>query len=173
MLGFRFPASEAQRQGAELTHLLAKKINSEGTDPESDAGRKVVDGTATSLAYTGRPKQMPNPDEFNTINDQAGQEAVQSPNIGGILDSGLEIGLGIAALMTGAGGIKLAQNLRRVHAKAKGFTEVVGNNEQFKRLATQEVWDLFKRAQVIQTEPTRKLVAETKTENKIVNDNRF
>uniref|UniRef100_A0A6M3KQQ4 Uncharacterized protein n=1 Tax=viral metagenome TaxID=1070528 RepID=A0A6M3KQQ4_9ZZZZ len=161
--GLRFQASEAQKESAELTYLLAKKVNEQGSDPQSDVSRKIVNGTETSLIYVGRPKQMPDVAEFDTINEQAGLDAAERPDVGGILDAVLELGLGITAVLGGAGGVKLAQSLRNMHAKAKGFTEVVKNNEVFKGLCPPEMWEMFKDAQAQQSEPTRMLVAETKT----------
>jgi len=79
----------------------------------------------------------------------------------------LELGLGVATLLGGAGGIKLAQNLRTMHAKAKGFTEVVTQNDLFKSIASPKEWEKFKRAFSAQTPTTRKLVAEIKTGRKI------
>jgi len=56
-VGLRFAPSQAIKANAELTNQLARKINIEGTDPESPASRKIVDGTTASLVYTGRPRR--------------------------------------------------------------------------------------------------------------------
>jgi len=161
--GLRFSPSEAIKSNSELTHTLAKKIDAEGTEPKSEVSRKVVSGTATSLAYTGRPKVPPQIEDFDYINERAQADAEKRPDA----DYWLELGLGITALIGGGAGVKLAQNVRKVYAKAKGFAEVVGFNEQFKKLTDEETWELFKRAQVMQTATTKQLVAEVKTDTKL------
>jgi len=166
-VGLRFAPSQAIKANAELTNQLARKINIEGTDPGSPASKEVVAGTTASLAYTGRPDEAPNSDSFTTVNDQALTDAAERPDVAGTMDSMLELGLGVAALFGGAGGIKLAQNLKTMHAKAKGFTEVVTQNDIFKTIASPEEWAKFKRAFAAQTPATQKLVAGVKTERKI------
>lgn len=165
-VGLRFSPTQPQKQSAELTSLLARKVNMEGTDPLSSASKKLVDGTATSLAYTGRPLVAPNPDEFDTINTQAQNDAVKRPEVAETMDSMLEIGLGIAALVSGAGGIKLAQGLRKVHGKAKAFNEVVCQNELFKQMASAGEREKFISAFSGQTPKTRQFVAEARVANK-------
>ena len=166
-VGLRFAPSQAIKANAELTNQLARKINNEGTDAGSPASLQIVDGTTASLAYTGRPNEAPNPDSFSTINDQALQDGTERPDVAGTMDSMLELGLGLATLLGGAGGVKLAQNLKTMHAKAKGFTEVVTQNDIFKRVTTPEEWEKFKHVFAAQTPTTRKLVAEVKTEHQI------
>lgn len=166
-IGLRFAPSQAIKANAELTNQLARKINNEGTDAGSPASLQVVDGTTASLAYTGRPNEAPDPDSFSTINDQALQDGTERPDVGGTMDSMLELGLGLATLLGGAGGVKLAQNLKTMHAKAKGFTEVVTQNDIFKKITTPEEWEKFKHVFAAQTPTTRKLVAEVKTEHQI------
>jgi hypothetical protein len=126
----------------------------------------LVVGTATSLAYTGRPTVSPNPDDFDTINEQAQADAELRPDIGETMDSALELGLGIAALIGGAGGLRLTQGLRRTHGKAKAFNEVVSQNELFKKLASAEGRGHFKQACVGQTASTQKAVAQVCAEEK-------
>jgi len=164
--GLRFSPTQEQKQSAELTNQLARKVNVDGTDPLSPASRKLVDGTATSLAYTGRPQVAPNLDEFDTINNQAQDDAVKRPDVAGTMDSALEIGLGIAALMGGAGGIKLAQGIKKIHGKAKAFNEIVSQNDLYKRMASAEEAVRFKKAFAGQTETTRKFVAEARVIDK-------
>jgi hypothetical protein len=163
-VGLRFAPSQAIKANAELTNQLARKVNTNGTDPQSPASKQLVSGTEASLNYTGRPQQAPDPDQFNTINDQAITDANQRPDMSETMDGLLELGIGLTGLLGGTAGFKIAQNLRRVHAQAKGFTEVVTNNELFKQLASPELWEQFKRAQASQTAETRKLVAQTSTE---------
>jgi anthranilate/para-aminobenzoate synthase component II len=165
-VGLRFSPTEEIKQNAELTSLLAQKINVDGTDPESPASEKLVVGTATSLAYTGRPTISPNPDDFDTINEQAQADAELRPDIEKTIDSALGIGLGIATLLGGAGGVKLAQGLRIIHGKAKAFNEVVSQNELFKKLTSAEGRGHFKQACVGQTASTQKAVAQCRAEEK-------
>lgn len=165
-LGLKYPPTESQQQIAEMSHQLARKVNVEGANPLSTVSRKLVDGTGTTLTYMGRPDTVPDLADFDTINEQARTDA-ETPAVDTMLGSALDIGLAIAGLIGGAGGLRLATSLRRVYAKAKGFTEVVRNAELFKTMATPETWEQFKRAQVMQTDPTRKLVAEVVVDQKV------
>ena len=170
-LGLRLSPTEAQKQSSELTYALALKVDREGTEPESPASKKLVSGTAASLTYTGRPKEVPNPDDFETITSAATGDAGKRPDLGKTMDSALEIGLAIAGLFGGVGGVKVAQVLVKAHQKAKAFEEVVSNNDLFKKLAESEslaTLDLFKKANVSQTPTTQKLVAEARVENKVL-----
>ena len=164
--GLRFSPTQAIKENAELTNQLARKINVDGTDPESPASEKLVVGTEASLTYTGRPAVSPNPDEFDTINKQAQTDAELRPDIGKTMDSALEIGLGIATLIGGAGGLRLAQGLRKTHGKAKAFNEVVSQNDLFKKLASAEEIAKFKAAFSGQTTSTQKVVAQARAEEK-------
>ena len=163
--GLRFSPTEAQRQNAELTHLLARRANAEGLEVGSQAGGQLVKGTEASLVYTGRAKFPVDPDDFSVVNNQAQSDALKRPDMGGMMDSALEIGLTVATLIGGGAGITVARNLRRVHAKAKGFNEVVSQNELLKRLAP-DIKETFKKAVAAQTPTTEKLVAEVRVADK-------
>ena len=163
--GLRFSPTEAMRKNAELTHGLARKVNAEGLEPGAEAGRQLVEGTEVSLIYTGRPRTPVDPDDFSTINSQAGSDASKRPDIGKVMDSALEIGVLVATLIGGGAGVTVVRSLRRVHAKAKGFHEVVSQNELLKRLAP-EIKETFKKAVVSQTLRTKKLVAEVRVVDK-------
>ncbi len=158
----RFAPTEAMRQNSEMTHMLAKTVHLNGAEAKSAATAQLVAGTEVSLVYTGRPKTPVDASQFPTVNTQAKEDAVERPNIAEASDAALNIGLGIAAILGGGAGVKLAGGLRRIHGKAKAFQEVVSKNEIFKRLATPDVVDMFKSANKDQSPTTRKLVAEAK-----------
>lgn len=162
--GLRFSPTEPQRQSAELTYLLARRVNTEGLDPDSEAGEQLVKGTAASLTYTGRARTPVDPDEFDTVSEQAQNDALKRPDIGGVMDSALEIGLVIAGLVGGGTGIKIVRSLRRVHAKARGFNEVVGQVDTLKNNLETSV---FRATFTGQTPMTRKLVAEASIDAKV------
>lgn len=162
--GLRFAPSEAMRQNAELTHGLARKVNTAGLEPRAEAGEQLVKGTAVSLSYTGRARTPVDPDAFDTINEKAQEDSLQRPDIGGIMDSALEIGLMVATLIGGGVGVSAAKNLRRMHSKAKGFNEIVG---QVGILKTELAKSTFTAAFTGQTPTTRKLVAEATVDNKV------
>jgi hypothetical protein len=161
-MGLRFSPTEAMRQNSEMTHALAKEVHSDGADAGSAATEQLVAGTEVNLSYTGRPKTPVDASQFSTVNTQAREDAVERPNVGEATDAALNIGLGIAALLGGGAGVKLAGNLRRVHGKAKAFQEVVSENEIFKRMASPEMQKAFKTAHKDQSAATRVLVAEAK-----------
>jgi hypothetical protein len=164
----RFAPSEALKQNAEMTHGIAKNLYDEGAIAESEATAELVAGTEATLTYMGRPKTPVDPSQFSTTNEQAKRDALERPDVGGILDSGLEIGLGIAALLGGAGGVRIAGSLRNMHKKAKGFYEVVESNELLKQSLGPDLRsNLARVSNEIQSDATRKLVAEARQDIKL------
>ena len=160
VLGLRFEPSQAQKQTAELTHVLAVKVDAEGTDPGSEASRRLVDGTATGLTYIGRPDVVPRMEDFDTINEEASGDAARRPTVDGIMDTVFDVGLVLASIVGGGAGVRLVTKLRTVYKKAKGFTEIVTSNELFKTAVDPATWEQYKATQK-QSDTTKKLVAET------------
>lgn len=165
--GLRFSPTEAMRKNAELTHGLARKVNVEGLEPGAEAGRQLIEGTEVSLVYTGRPQTPVDPDDFSTINSQAGSDASKRPDVGGMMDSALEIGLMVATLVGGGAGVTVARKMRQVHKKAKGFNEIVGQVGALKGTMKDSAPTMFKDAFSGQTMATQKLVAEASIEDKV------
>lgn len=158
----RFAPKESQKQTAELTHSLARKVNTEGTAPASPASQQLVTGTMAALAYTGRPATPPDPDQFDTIAAQANQDALERPDPWEVADSVIELGIGISALLGGVYGTRAVRFLQQARMKSKALQEIVKGNELLK-----ENGGNFKTAHRIQSPKTKALVAEIRANNAI------
>ena len=164
----RFAPKESQKQAAELTHALAKKVNFEGTAPASPASQQLVTGTLAALSYTGRPATPPDPDQFDTIAAQATQDALERPDPWQVADSALELGIGVCALIGGVYGTKAVKFLQQAREKSKALQEIIQGNELFKQqLGEQnaEIAKSFKEAQnsTQKSVATKLIVTEMKT----------
>jgi len=163
----RYAPTESQKQSAELTHLLAVKVNDTGTAPGSQAGKQLVDGTAAAVTYMGRPRTPPVPEQFTTIAAQANADASERPDAWQLADSALELGIGIYALLGGVFATKGIGYLAVAKAKSQALKEIVQGNELFKMTmeasGNTAAVDEFKRQQSnIQTGKTPEIVtAET------------
>ena len=162
----RFAPSEPQKQTAELTHALARKVTAEGTDAQSPAARRLESGTRAALAYIGRPAEPADPEQFDTIAAAAEQDAARRPDPWEAADSVLDLGIAICGIVGGAGSIKLAAYLAEMRAKSKALQEVVKNNDLFKDQAQKEgdqkAVAAFKDAQSSQSPTTKTIVAKVR-----------
>lgn len=157
----RFAPTEPQRQLAELTDAIAVKINTEGTQPLSPASEKLTEGTRAAMLYMGRPKEPPDPAKFETIANQATQDAVQRPDPWQLADSALELGIGISALLGGVYGTRAVKYLKVAKQKSAALQEIVQGNELFKAKIPPELMGDFKAEQNnAQSLPTKKIVAD-------------
>jgi len=162
----RFAPGESIKQTAELTHQLANKINQEGTDAESPASEKLVKGTLVSLSYTGRPKEPPNPEDFDTITQQGQDEALKRPDPWRVADHLIELAIGVITVsgVGGAGAVKIVSALKKAKEKSVALKEIIKGNEIFKDEAAPDAKEAFGKAQNLAqiSNGTRRVVAETK-----------
>lgn len=160
----RFSPSEPIKQTAELTNDLATKIDREGTDPGSSASKQLVRGTQVALSYIGRSDQPADPDDFETIVSQGQIDAELRPDVWQVADAALELGIGVAGLFGGIGGIKLAGYFQKAKEKSKALQEVVKGNELFKKTVDQGIRKQFADAQnqTQSTNSTKRIVSEIK-----------
>ena len=161
---FRFAPSESIKQTAELTNQMARKINTEGTGAKSPASRQLVKGTQVALSYIGRPKEVPEPEQFETVSDQAQQDAEQRPDAWQMADSAIDLGIGVCALLGGVYGSRAVKFLKVARTKSKALQEIVQANELFKETANEQTKKAFAEAQNTKqiTNGTKKIVADLK-----------
>ncbi|MHC4620351.1 MAG: hypothetical protein ACYTEQ_21590 [Planctomycetota bacterium] len=159
----RFAPSESIKQTAELTHGLAKKVNTEGAEAGSSASAKLVEGTRAALSYTGRPKVPPDPEQFDTIAAQANQDASARPDPWAVADSMFELAIGVSALVGGVYGTKALAYLKAAREKSQALKEIIKNNELFLDKAEATAKNKFKQFQRKQSPATKRLVTELKT----------
>jgi len=158
----RFAPSESQKQTAELTHLLAAKVNAEGAVPASPATTQLVAGARAAVSYIGRPDSPADPEQFDTTAAQANADALGRPDPWTVADSALELGIGIAALAGGVSGAKAVKFLKTAQEKSKALQEIVQNNEVFMKAADADTKQNFKIEQQAQSPATKRIVTEVK-----------
>lgn len=173
----RFAPTQSQKQIALKTHLNAVAVDSSGADPATPATKQLIDGTASSLAYTGMPA---NPDiaDYQQTLSQANADAARRPVIDDVFEQ-VDTGLGLAAelaILFGAGGVglggkKLIDWITSARQKSKSLREIIDANELFKqklnagaKFTAEEVIALFKSSQKQkQSGKTPVIVTENKT----------
>jgi len=167
-MGLRKEPTESQKQLAWLTADLAKEVEAEGTVPGSPAAKKLTEGTKAAAYWYGPPQVPADSDEFDTIAPMAQHDAQQRPDAFEMADSAFDLGIGLLTLLGGGGGLVLVQKLRKWQQKAKGFEQVVKNNELFKGTLSQEQKTEFGTCQKNAQTPEQKvLIAEVKAGQQI------
>lgn len=168
----RFAPSESQKQSAELTHTLAAKINAEGTEPGSPASQRLKEGTQAAVVYMGRPARPPSAEDFDTVAEQANQDAAERPDAWSVADNVFELAIGVSALLGGVYGTRAVRCLKQAREKSQALKEIIEGNELFKgkvqsaagtAKSAEEVLTDFKESQnTSQNVSTRRIIAETK-----------
>ena len=87
--------------------------------------------------------------------------ASQRPDIWDTADGVIDLGIGIAALLGGIYGVRIAGFLRQAGAKSKALREIIQGNELFKKQNSESA-AAFKSAQEDQSSQTRQLVTQIK-----------
>ena len=159
----RFAPTQQQKQAALLTNDLAKEIESNGTEAGSPAARKVVQGTTAAMLYYGLPKQPADPQDFETIVADATVQSMERPDPWKIADNLLVLGAGIATIVGGVAGQRIASSIGRLRAKAKALEQVVVGNDILKANGGD-----FKKAHGQQTPKTKTIVAEIRARNPVL-----
>jgi hypothetical protein len=130
----RFAPSESQKQIAFDTAQVAQAVNASGAAAATPATQKLVSGTAAALAYTGLPAN-PTIADYDATLQAANTDAAKRPTVDDVassFDGWLSLGIGIAGLLGGGAGLKIASALKTVQTKAAALKEVVQGNETFK-----------------------------------------
>ena len=107
-------------------------------------------------------------------NRQLATEAVEDskarPNAWDVADAGMELGIGIFAILGGVYGTKGAKFLKDARAKSKALKEIIAGNELFKianknlqmALKDTTIAEAFKQAHGTQSLETRQIVTQVK-----------
>jgi hypothetical protein len=172
--GFRFPATEAQKQNAWL-HLWTTQLTAEQAAAEtaSETLRALAvlsaEQSQAFVADCGLPGQVPAASSAEQILASAGAIAQQARADGArridpwsAADGLLELGIGLAGLVGGVYGLKAAAFLRQAREKSQALKEIIRGNELFKQIHADSA-EAFKEAQENQSPSTRRLVTELKT----------
>jgi hypothetical protein len=171
----RLAPTETQKQNAWLhnrtTTITAEVAREENGSEKLQALTKLSQLQSRAfVAYHGLPKQFPQADTAEDILGESNLQLAQTalaqsadrPDAWQMVDSALELGIGICALLGGVYGTKAVKFLKDAKAKSKALQEIIAGNELFKR-NNPETSSAFKQAQQNQSPATRQIVAEVKT----------
>lgn len=120
-------------------------------------------------AYFGMPNEYPAArtvedilaDSNRLLATDAIEDSKARPNAWDVADAGLELGIGIFAVLGGVYGAKGAKFLKDARAKSKAIKEIIAGNELFKN-ANRKQAEAFKQAHATQSPETRQIVVEMK-----------
>ncbi|NLK42520.1 MAG: hypothetical protein GX298_10775 [Planctomycetes bacterium] len=171
--GIRPAASEAQKQNAwahwrtcDLTEQTAQQEAVSQT-LQSLTSLTAQQSEAFVLDY-GLPKEPPKMETVEAVLSgggplarQASDDALRQPDVWAMADGVMELGIGIAGLLGGVYGLRIATFLKQARQKSDALKEIIEGNELFKRLCPSAASD-FKQAHANQSPATKRLVTETK-----------
>ena len=172
----RFAPGEEMKQNAWLhersTDLTAKIADDENVSPQLQALAELnaVQSKAFVLDY-GLPKELPDAENIEEILSEENSQIVQTsvsmsalrPDAWEFADGAIDLGIGVAGLLGGVWGIRIASVLRGARQKSQALKEVIQGNELFMRQHSQSA-ESFKTAQRNQSPQTRTVVARVKNE---------
>lgn len=172
--GLRFGATEAQKQNAWVHHrtcqLTQQTAREENVSPALTglAAMATQQSEAFVLDY-GLPKERPAMETVEAvlaggpaIAEQASSDAQRRPDAWALTDAAMELGIGVAGLLGGVYGLRIATYLKQAKDKSRALKEIIEGNELFKQLCPTVVSD-FKQAHANQSAATRTLVTEMKS----------
>jgi len=170
----RFGVNEGQKANAWLHNRTAAAAAQVAETQESSA--ELRDLTELSelqsqafTAYFGVPKEYPAAQTLEDILDESNRQLARGaiadseirPSPWDVADAGLELGIGIFAILGGVYGTKAAKFLKDARTKSKALKEIITGNELFKN-ANQKQAEVFKQAHANQSPETRQLVTQMK-----------
>lgn len=158
----RFAPNQPQKKLAWLSNDLAKSIEATGTDAGSPAIKKLVQGTTATALYYGPPKEPADPQDFEAIATEATAQSMERPDPWDAADNLLLLAGGIATVLGGVGGTRIAGSIVKLRAKAKALREVVVGNELLKTNGGD-----FSKAHIGQSVNTRTIVAGIRAANPV------
>lgn len=174
--GCRLAATEAQRQNA-WGHWRACGLAQEAArDEKASEGLVNLTGLAMqqSEAFVldyGFPRQRPQMETVEAaiangtpLAQQATADAQRKADAWAMADAAMELGMGLAGLLGGVYGVRIAAFLAQARQKSNAVKEIVEGNELFKQLCPTATAE-FKQAHANQSAATRVLVTETKVKS--------
>ena len=172
--GIRLPASEIQKQNAWLhnrtTQAAARAANAEQTSEKLQELTTLSETQSRAFVFDyGMPERLPNAwsDEdilsqgnFN-LTQTAISDSQRRDDLWQMADGAMDLGIGLAGLLGGVYGLKVAGFLMAARARSKALREIIKGNEVFKQISTNSIEE-FKQAHQTQSQETKKIVAEIK-----------
>ena len=166
--------TEAQKQNAWAHHrtcqLTQQTAHNENVSPTLTglAALAAQQSEAFVLDY-GLPSERPAMETVEAvlaqapaIAQQAAVDAQRRPDAWVLTDAAMELGIGVAGLLGGVYGLRIATFLKQAKDKSRALKEIIEGNELFKQLCPTAETD-FKQAHANQSAVTRTLVTEMKS----------
>jgi len=170
----RFGPGEVQKQNVYLHHRTVQTAAvqaevEEASGPLQDLTREAARQSEAIVAYYGMPQEIPEAedvveilsDQNGALTESARVEALERPDPWAVADHFIELGLALAGIVGGVYGSRVARTLQTARQKSQALKEVVQGNQFFKQ-ENPKAAKAFKQAQQLQSETTRKVVAELK-----------
>ena len=170
----RLAPTEAEKQNTWL-HNRTAQLSADSARSE-DVSERLQELTALSavqsrafIPYYGLPKELPAAETIEDVSSQsswqlassANRQAANHPDGWQLAEAGLQLAIGIAALMGGVYGTKAVTFLKTAQDKTEALREIIAGNELFKQQNSESV-PAFKNAQKAQSPQTRQIVAKLK-----------
>lgn len=172
--GLRFGPGEVQKQNAYLHHRTVQTAAVQAqveqvSEPLQDLTQQAARQSEAIVAYYGMPQEIPDTESVvEILSEQNGAltknarvEALERPDPWEVADHMMELGLALAGIVGGVYGSRVARTLQTARQKSQALKEVVQGNQLFKK-ANPKATEAFKQAQQLQSEATRRMVAEMK-----------
>ncbi|MCP4710291.1 MAG: hypothetical protein GY869_16840 [Planctomycetes bacterium] len=172
--GLRFGPGEVQKQNAYLHHRTVQTAAvqaavEEVSLPLQDLTRQAAKQSEAIVAYYGLPQEIPESEDVveilsernGALTEQARVAALERPDPWEVADHFMELGLALAGILGGVYGSRVSRALQAARQKSQALKEVIQGNQLFKK-EHPKVAVAFKKAQQMQSEATRRVVAELK-----------
>jgi len=148
--------------------LAAQAADAGGSGQAAALTALSAEQTRAFVADYGLPKELPAADTAQEVLAAGGAlagaalaDAQRRPDPWETADAIFELGIGVAGVVGGVYGVRLARLMQQAREKSAALREVVEGNELFKR-SNPDAAGAFKEAQAGQSPETRRLVAELK-----------
>lgn len=173
--GIRLPASEVQKQNAWLhnrtTQAAAQAAIAEQTSEDLQSLTALSETQSRAFVFDyGMPEQLPNAWSDEDILSQGSLDLTQAAisdsqrrdDLWNAADGAMDLGIGLAGLLGGVYGLKIAGFLTAARTRSKALREIIKGNETFKQLNADSV-EAFKMVHnAKQSQETKQIVAEIK-----------
>ena len=170
----RFAPTEKQKQNAWLHNrtaaAAAQNASAENTSEKLQALTQLSQLQSREFtSYYGLPKQFPPAETAEQILSKTNfqlarsalSDAADRPDAWQVADAGLELAIGIAALIGGVYGTRAFRFLKLAKTKSDALKEIIQGNELFKR-QNQNSTQAFKQAHKSQSPQTKQIVTQIK-----------
>jgi len=174
--GIRLAATEGQKQNAWVhwrTCEAAEQVAKEEavSEPLGKLTGLVSQQSEAFVLDYGLPKEMPAMESVDAmladgpgLAVQAATDAQRRVDVWTMADAAMELGVGIAGLLGGVYGLRIAVFLKQAREKSSALKEIVAGNELFKQLCPTAEGE-FKQAHANQSAATKGLVTEIKAKS--------